>query len=180
MRVRPRSFSFASFARSHISRLQPPDSPRARRARDLVRAAGTEIDIQQRRGLAELLDRLERRHCVLTFACTADHSFPPCFRLVLSGRSIVFVPNGQRPATSAGSASPSALAQLRVQVAQDSSPLCDEQAAAGLTIEPMNELELLELRMRGAQCLDDAKADPLPPCTATPAGLFTTMRSRSS
>jgi hypothetical protein len=67
----------------HISRLRH----RIARVRgvhaNLVRAAGAEIDIQQRRELAELLDRLERRHRVLTFAVHADHSLPPCFRVGL-------------------------------------------------------------------------------------------------
>ena len=47
-----------------------------------------------------------------------------------------------------------------MQVAQDGPPLGDEQTTAGLAVEPMHELELLELGMHRAQRFDHAETDP--------------------
>ena len=72
------------------------------------------------------------------------------------------------------------VAQLRMQVAQRRAPLGDDQAAAGVAIEAMHEVEFPRPPC-GTQGLDDAvRGRPLPPCTAMPAGSFSTIRSRSS
>jgi hypothetical protein len=52
-----------------------------------------------------------------------------------------------------------ATAQLGVQIAQHRSALCDQEASAGLAIEPVDQLELLELWMYGPQRFDHAEAD---------------------
>ena len=71
-------------------------------------------------------------------------------------------------------------AELLLQREQRRALLRDQQQPRCFLVEPMHEFEERCARTGAAQLLDDAELTPLPPCTATPAGLSIAIRQSSS
>src|SRR5262249_4919118 len=116
---------------------------------NLMRATGPDLDVEQRRELAERLHRFERAERVLTVRVHAHH---PLSALLLIGL--------QRQIDALGAEWPAAtherevvlvhlaFAEQGMQLAEHRPTLRDQQAAARLAIEPVHELELREIRSR--------------------------------
>jgi hypothetical protein len=73
-----------------------------------------------------------------------------------------------------------ALAELVLQRHQRAALLGDQQQAGGLLVEPVHEFQELRRGRAWRNCSMTPKLTPLPPCTATPAGLSTAIRCSSS
>ena len=135
---------------------------------DLMRPARGDVHFHQRRQRTEKLHRLEDAHRVLA---GRRHSHVAFAVLAIVGRQRRIDPFGaQLPAAGyqgqIGLVN-AAAADQRMQRDQGRPVACNEQTAAGVAIQPMDQFERLA-RPRRAQLI------PLPPWTATPAGLSIT------
>src|SRR5688500_13277442 len=122
----------------------------------LMRAAGAERHIEKRREPGEMLLRLECRHGLLSLGVDAPHPLAALLEVRLQRQVERLLPI--RPATDHQreiALLHVALAELSMEAAQNRPSLCDQQTPAGLPVEAMHELQLLELRVNRPQRLDD-------------------------
>ena len=153
---------------------------------DLVRAAGLDGHVQQREAGTALhhLDQRDRAPAVASSAGRPARTrrSPSASRYLCSGTSMTFSLAGQAPthqrrvglagvaARGTGPAAPSARCASWPAAARPRSP-----------VQPVHQFQ--EPRLRAARwrsCSITPKLTPLPPCTATPAGLSMASRCSSS
>ena len=106
---------------------------------------------------------------------------PSAVRYLCSGTSMTFSLAGHAPSTSASvGLAGLALAELVLQRGQRAALLGEQQQARGFAVEAVHQFQEPRLGRAWRSCSITPKLTPLPPCTATPAGLSMASRCSSS
>src|SRR5882672_1176778 len=125
---------------------------------DLVRASGLDLDLEQGRSRAKELCRLEYAHGLLATGCGPHMALAAAAMLGLQ-RYVDALFTELPVASNQGEIAllHGAVADQRMQLAERLAIARDQQAAAGVAVQPMHEFQRFA-RPLGPQRLDDAKA----------------------
>src|SRR4051812_29378850 len=126
---------------------------------DLVGPAGADRYFDQGRDLPKLLDRRERTHGLQTICVHLHHSLAPLLQIGFERQIKRFGPEGPAPTQQCQIGFLHlALTEQSVELAQRRTTLSDHQAAARLSIESMDQLQVLQLRLHSPQSFNHPEA----------------------
>ena len=152
---------------------------------DLVRAAGLQRHVQQRavgerlhhvhqRDRAPAVGMRRRHHAHMALAGGVQRLVQGQVEHLQARAARRRRPAPRRPCPCLAGA------ELVLQGRERAALLGQQQHARGFLVEPVHELQVARLRPRRRSCSMTPELTPLPPCTATPAGLSMASRCSSS
>ena len=125
---------------------------------NLVCAPGAEVHVEQRRELREMLDRLEGRGGLLAIGMNAYDALASLLQIRLERQIDGLGTEGPASADERVVALLHfAFAHCSVQFAKHRTPFRDQQAAAGIAIQPVHQIQFLQFRVTRPQRLDHAE-----------------------